>query len=66
MTFRLAYFLIMFILFLSVDISYAQPPTGGGPGGGSEPVPLGGLEFLLLAGGALGIKKIIDRNKNKE
>ena len=50
---------------LSVDMTYAQP-GGGGPGGGAPPVPLGGLEFLLLAGGALGIKKIISKRNKKE
>lgn len=40
----------------------AQP---GDPGDDPDnPVPIGGLEILLLAGGALGVKKIISSKKN--
>jgi len=49
-------FIILGILFLSVA-SYAQPGGGGDPGGG-EPVPFSGIEYLLLAGAALGIRKL--------
>ena len=39
-------------------------PPGGGPGGPPPPrVPISGVEILLLAGGAFGIKKIIDTRK---
>ena len=50
--------LICFFLFLSVVV-WAQP---GDPGGDPD-VPLTGVEWLLLAGGALGIKRFLFRKK---
>lgn len=40
-------------------------PGGGDPGGGGNPgaVPIGGIEILLLAGGALGIRKLVSGKK---
>lgn len=56
--------LLFIILFFSFESSFAQP-GGGGPGGGGDPdIPIGGIEFLLLAGAALGIKKLIKTKKN--
>lgn len=44
----------------------AQPGDPGGDPGGGEPVPLGGIETLLVAGGLLGIKKLMGlQNKKK-
>ena len=42
----------------------AQPDD---PGGGGTPgaVPIGGLEILLVAGGALGVGKLIQRKSKK-
>ena len=45
---------------LSADV-YAQP---GDPSGDPD-VPITGIELLLVAGGALGIKKLINTRKNK-
>ena len=50
--------LICLFLLLSVMV-WAQP---GDPGGDPD-VPLTGIEWLLLAGGALGIKRFLSRNK---
>jgi hypothetical protein len=52
--------LICFFLFLSVGV-WAQP---GDPGGGQDPdIPISGIEWLLLAGGALGVKRFLSRKK---
>ncbi|WKZ61629.1 MAG: hypothetical protein QY309_09055 [Cyclobacteriaceae bacterium] len=50
--------LICLFLLLSVMV-WAQP---GDPGGDPD-VPLTGIEWLLLAGGALGIKRFLSRKK---
>lgn len=50
--------LICLFLLLSVVV-WAQP---GDPGGDPD-VPLTGVEWLLLAGGALGIKRFLSRKK---
>lgn len=50
--------LIYLFLLLSVVV-WAQP---GDPGGDPD-VPLTGVEWLLLAGGALGIKRFLSRKK---
>jgi len=42
----------------------AQP---GDPGGDPDnPVPIGGLEILLAAGTALGIRSIVSKSKKEE
>jgi hypothetical protein len=51
---------VMMVAFLAAVVCSAQP-GGGGPGGGAEPVPLSGVEWLLLAGSALGAKKIYQK-----
>lgn len=59
--------LVAFFIFLSSLL--AAQPTGGGPGGGGDPnnnpVPLGGIELLLVAGALFGAKKAFDQKKNK-
>ncbi|UII24855.1 hypothetical protein LVD15_16265 [Fulvivirga maritima] len=56
------------VLFLLIAIYpcvvFAQ---GGGvpPPNPPAPVPIGGIELLLMAGGALGLKKIISSRKKK-
>lgn len=51
-------------LVFAVDVAFAQP-GGGGPGGGAPPLPISGLEWLLLAGGIFGAKKIYENYRNK-
>lgn len=41
------------------------PPGGGGNPGGGTPVPITGIEILLIAGGALGFKRFIASKKSK-
>lgn len=43
-------------MFLLPLLAVAQP--GGNPGGDPDKVPLTGIEWLLLAGGALGASRI--------
>jgi len=49
------------ISFIAIQALHAQP---GDPGGDPD-VPLGGIEWLLAAGAALGAKKWLDRNKKR-
>lgn len=52
------------LLFISYNVAKAQP-GGGGPGGGGDPdAPITGVEILLIAGGVLGVKKLINSRKN--
>jgi hypothetical protein len=53
-------FVVLSLVLLSFCAS-AQPGGGGDPGGG-KPVPLSGVELLLLVGGALGGYKFFKRN----
>lgn len=56
--------LIVLILISTISYIQAQPVD---PGGGTNPneVPITGIEILIAAGGILGIKKYMDRRKNK-
>lgn len=61
------------ILTLCCYVSQAQPgvgpggPPGGGGGnpGGGTPVPITGIEILLVAGSVLGIKRFLASKKSK-
>ena len=65
---------ILWLIFISPVLSWAQPdPPGGGPGGGDPPVggsPLDeGLIFLLVFAGLYGLFiliRIIRRHKNRD
>ena len=59
---RLVLLLIFFSL-LSLTV-LAQP--GGDPGGGGNPTPITGIEFLLGGGILLGIRKIWNGIKSKK
>uniref|UniRef100_UPI00404B74C3 hypothetical protein n=1 Tax=Fulvivirga sp. TaxID=1931237 RepID=UPI00404B74C3 len=50
---------IAYILFFALSLN-AQP-GGGDPNGGGKPgdVPIGGIELLLLAGGAFGARRLM-------
>lgn len=57
---------ILLNAFLAIGIiANAQPPAGGGPGGGEEPLPISGIEWLLLAGGVLGVRRFYLKARKK-
>ena len=50
---------LLFALFLIISLgTYAQP---GDPGGDPD-VPITGIEILVVAGGLLGLKKLLNRS----
>jgi hypothetical protein len=66
------YIFILVISMLSFCSSEAQPGSGGGGGpggggggnpGGGNPVPITGIEILIGAGGAYGLRKLMKRKK---
>ena len=53
-------------LLLNLTVMFAQPDPGP-PVGEDEPIPLdGGILYLLAAGGAYGMKKIVDHKRKKK
>ena len=47
--------------------SSTTPPEPGGDPGKDTPIPLdGGILYLLAAGGAYGMKKIVDHKRKKK
>ena len=56
-------FSIVFIMVFSLPL-LSQPGTLGGPPG--NPVPITGLEYLLVAGGAYGAYRFSKKNRNKK
>lgn len=59
---RVLLVIVVFIV-LSGGLAYGQPDP---PGGGGNPTPISGIEWLLLAGGLLGGKKVIQGLRNKK
>jgi len=55
-------FLISLALVFNASFLLAQP---GDPGGGNPTVPITGVEILLVAGAALGIKHLYSKNKKQ-
>lgn len=57
--------IIGFVFLISVSEVLSQP---GDPGGGGNPgdVPIGGIEILLLIGGALGINRFLKSSKKNK
>ncbi|MEQ8924445.1 MAG: hypothetical protein RLO81_01465 [Fulvivirga sp.] len=54
----------LFIVFGLVLFSFSVNAQPGDPGGDPDnPVPITGIEILLLAGGALGLKRIVKKGK---
>lgn len=52
--------LALIVVFSLVSLlAYGQPSDPGG--GGNPTVPITGIEILLAAGGALGLRKLIQR-----
>lgn len=52
--------IMLSLVIMTCSVALAQPEN---PGGDPDEVPIGGIEILLLAGGALGAKKLIQRRK---
>ena len=50
---------ILFLLAFSPIVSFCQP------GGGGPKVPITGLEYLLIGGGAYGVSRLL-KNRNKK
>ncbi|MEQ8476353.1 hypothetical protein [Fulvivirga sp.] len=49
-----------FIIFILIGFSNIVKSQPGDPGGDPDnPVPIGGIELLLIAGGALGVKRLM-------
>lgn len=59
------YWLLPFFLLLFSVGSLQAQPGGDGDGDGDDPtVPIdGGISFLLVAGAAYGVKKVLDNKK---
>ncbi|MEM9859233.1 MAG: hypothetical protein AAF149_00595 [Bacteroidota bacterium] len=66
---RNLFFVISFLFVMTITprVSLGQPgggdPNDGNKPGEGDPVPIGGLELLLIGGAALGAKKIISSRK---
>jgi hypothetical protein len=56
---------IRFWLFLVVLLSSISPAAFAQPGD-PPPVPITGIEILLMAGSALGIKRLLDNRRTKK
>jgi hypothetical protein len=52
---------LSFLMCVSACVLYAQPPDPGG----NPDVPITGIEILIGAGGALGLKKLLGKRKNQ-
>ncbi|HEY5748492.1 MAG TPA: hypothetical protein VIU12_20625 [Chryseolinea sp.] len=52
------------LLLLSSLCVLAQPPGGDTPPPNPDPVPITGLEYLLIGGGAYGVSRLM-KKKNK-
>ncbi|MEL7001129.1 MAG: hypothetical protein AAFN93_00180 [Bacteroidota bacterium] len=58
--------LFFLVALFNIPSGYTQPgdPDGGGTPG-SDPVPLSGVEILLIAGGAFGMRKALQLKSKK-
>lgn len=56
-------FCLVIVFSLVSLVVMAQPSDPGG--GGNPTVPITGIEILIAAGGALGIRKLIQSRKSK-
>ena len=56
----------LFSILLFTLISFQGQSQPANPGGGGKPLPITGIEILIGAGAAFGIKKIISRVKSKK
>ncbi|TRX50242.1 hypothetical protein FNH22_26075 [Fulvivirga sp. M361] len=56
------YIFVIILIFITTSYVFSQP-GGGGPG--DRDIPFGGIEYLMIFGGGLGLAKII-KNKSKK
>lgn len=56
------FFAIIILSVASITVVNAQPPPPGNPGVDPD-VPITGIEILIGAGGALGLKKLLNKRK---
>ena len=54
--------LVLCLFFFSMISLFAQPGNPPDPGA-SNPVPIAGIEYLIVAGALFGVKKIYDKRK---
>ena len=54
----------LILIISTISFLAISQPGGGDPGGGGKPVPITGVEFLLIAGGVLGARKLLDRRNS--
>jgi hypothetical protein len=57
----------LFLAFILLSSAVAKTQPGSGPPGnpGNPDVPITGIEILIGAGGAFGLKKILENRKKK-
>lgn len=55
--------LLLIVFLLAANVSMAQPTDPPTP---EQPVPIGAIEILMAAGGAFGLKKILDSKKKSK
>ena len=60
--FLAVFVVLLFLVFLPGE-SYSQP-GGGGPNG-APAVPITGLEYLLIGGGAYGVSRLLKHRRKK-
>jgi hypothetical protein len=59
-------FLFSILFFLMLTLANAQPGGGGIGGGGDPDAPISGIEILLVAGGLMGIRKLVGAKKKSD
>jgi hypothetical protein len=58
---------LIYVFLCLSNLLFAQPTNSppGDPGGDPDEVPISGIEWLILAGGGLGVKRFLDIRKKK-
>jgi hypothetical protein len=56
---------LAFLVFLSLASWYAQAQPAVNPEGDPDAVPITGLEYLLIGGGAYGVSRLMRGKKDK-
>lgn len=53
----------LLVVFSFIPLLLVAQPAGGGPTGGTAPVPITGLEYLIVSGGLLGGYRYFKKRK---